>query len=145
MICKTSSWWYTRRCRDSSKIKDYTQKSKIFEMISVPFGTGDIPAVWYCTYVRWYMPSAYGGTDIMSYGKAVYHFCHTNPKTVFNQKTEHSIWTLRFLSVKCQKNLTGHFAHRCKWAGKADYSFSKSDAGCLHHGHIKSSGRGSPS
>ena len=35
-------------------------------MISVPCGTGDISSIWYRTIVRWYMPSAYAGTDIIS-------------------------------------------------------------------------------
>ena len=37
-----------------------------FSMISVPVRTGDISSIWYRTFVRWYMPAAYGGTDIIS-------------------------------------------------------------------------------
>ena len=37
-----------------------------FSMISVPVRTGDISSIWYRTFVRWYMPAAYEGTDIIS-------------------------------------------------------------------------------
>ena len=44
----------------------------LFSMISVPAGTGDISSIWYRTAVRWYMPSAYEGTDIISYLQSKY-------------------------------------------------------------------------
>ena len=43
-------------------------------MIFVPIGTGDISSIWYRTFVRWYMPAAYGGNGYyIILAQQVYH------------------------------------------------------------------------